>query len=210
MSVGSPPGGIERKLDSLVAQRRGHEKAEVRRSPVEFPDLSGETFADACGRLRIDQDSAHLDGRVGVPDWRSRRCIPPHRPAPRAGLCISAYIRFSIRTFLNAAEEGICCGVVPTVALPAHAGPKPDRLARSAQRIDGVLRALVGVNQRSSRPAAAHSHQYGVDNEFAVDGPPVMPRDLARMQINYPRGIGPALPCANVSGVSHHGPWFAA
>ena len=71
---------------------------------------------------------------------------------------------------LQAAEEGLGDGVVPAVALAAHARLEVIGATEAPPRIAAELRALVGMNQRAARPSATDRHQHGVEHELAVNG----------------------------------------
>jgi hypothetical protein len=59
---------------------------------------------------------------------------------------------------LQAAEERFGDGVVPAVALSAHAGLEMIRPAEAAPRIAPELGAPIGVNQSAARSPTPHSH----------------------------------------------------
>jgi hypothetical protein len=75
-------------------------------------------------------------------------------------------------------------GIVPTVALSAHARLQVIRAIEAPPRIAAVLGALIGINQRAARSASPHRHQHGLEHELAVNRPSRRPLDnQAREQI---------------------------
>ena len=79
--------------------------------------------------------------------------------------------------FLNSllfqtAEERFGDGIVPAVALPAHARLEVIGAAEPAPRVAAVLRALIGMNHRAARSSSPHRHKHGVQHEFAAERRP--------------------------------------
>lgn len=74
--------------------------------------------------------------------------------------------------------------------------------AETSPRVAAVLGPLVRVNQGPARPAIAHRHEHGVEDDLAVNrragGPP---DDLPREEIQDDRKIEPTLPRPDIGDI---------
>ena len=85
--------------------------------------------------------------------------------------------------FFQRREKTLRRGIVPAVALAAHAGTELKASVHSLKEVAGILGAAVGVkNDSGRRPSRGNRHPQGVYDQPRVDpaahGPP-----------NYPAGI---------------------
>src|SRR5262245_13113347 len=87
------------------------------------------------------------------------------------GRCIAIFVNALFDSFLlETAEKGFRDGVIPTVASAAHARFKPVRFAEPSPGVAAVLRALIGMYQRTVRSSATHRHEDSIEHELAMDG----------------------------------------
>jgi hypothetical protein len=105
---------------------------------------------------------------------------------------------------LQAAEERLCDGVVPTVPLPTHARLQAIGPTEAPPGVASVLGALIRMNYGSPRSASTHGHHQRVEHKLTVDRRARRPADdLAREQIHDDGQVQPALPRPKVSNVRH-------
>ena len=69
---------------------------------------------------------------------------------------------------LEAAEERFRDGIVPAVALAAHARLQAVRATEAAPRIAPELRALLRLNERAAGMAPPDRHHHGIEDELTV------------------------------------------
>ncbi len=58
---------------------------------------------------------------------------------------------------LQAAEEGLGDGIIPTVVFPAHARLEAMAAAEASLGVTAALRALIGMNHRAARTSPAYA-----------------------------------------------------
>jgi hypothetical protein len=71
--------------------------------------------------------------------------------------------------FLQAAEEGLRDGIVPTVALATHARLEPIGSTEPSPRVATVLSSLIRVDHRLTGPSTPHGHQHSVEHQLALN-----------------------------------------
>jgi hypothetical protein len=107
---------------------------------------------------------------------------------------------------LQAAEEGLDHGIVPAVALAAHARLEVIGAAEAPPGVTTELHALIGVNDGAARPPLLYRRCQCVQDQFAVDrrasGPP---DDLPGEQIDDDGEVEPPLPRPDVRDVRRPG-----
>lgn len=97
--------------------------------------------------------------------------------------------------FLEAAEKRFGNSIVPAISSAAHAGLKMMGFAEPPPGVAPVLRALIGMNQSSTRPPASHGHQNGIKHELPMDSRASRPaNDPSRVKIQDYGQVQPALP----------------
>jgi hypothetical protein len=103
---------------------------------------------------------------------------------------------------LQAAEERLRDGIVPTIAFSAHARLQVMGPTETPPGIAAELRPLIRMNQRPSRTSTAYRREDRVEDEVAVQGRGRCPADdLPREEIHHHGQVQPALPCPNVRDV---------
>ena len=76
-------------------------------------------------------------------------------------------MRFFDPLFLQTAKERLRHGVVPAVAAATHAGLEVMVAAEPQPVVAAVLRALIGVDQRTPWLTTPYGHQDRVDHDLA-------------------------------------------
>jgi hypothetical protein len=106
---------------------------------------------------------------------------------------------------LEAAEEGFHVGVVPTVALAAHADPQLGFIEGGTVFLVGILRPLVGVEDGVWRRwAGVHRHQQGLAHQCRVVTFEEAPADhLAGVVIHDDADIGPLAAHTDVAHIPY-------
>ena len=106
---------------------------------------------------------------------------------------------------LETAEEGLHVGVVPAVALAAHADPQVGFIEGGAVFPVGVLRSLVGVEDSVfSRRAGVYRHQQGLPHQRGVVTFGEAPANhLAGVVVHDDADVRPLAAHADVTHITH-------
>lgn len=100
---------------------------------------------------------------------------------------------------LQAAEERLGNGIIPTVTSSTHTGLELVGATEAPPIVTAILTALVRMNDRSTGPPSSHRHHDSIPYELAMDSRSSRPADdFSGKQIHDDGEVEPSLLGANI------------